>query len=79
MTGPEHCTDIRQLADGSTAYLHEYDVPRGGHSYDVRLVRADKVEVYVGSGASIPPGDSHRAPLSLERVLEIAQAITVMP
>jgi hypothetical protein len=78
-TGPNACTDIRKLPDGSTAYLHEYDVAGGGHSYDVRLVRTDKVEVYVGSGAATVPGDTHTAPLSLTRVLEIARGITVTP
>jgi hypothetical protein len=71
------CTEVRRLGDGSTAYIHNYTP--GGHQYEVRLVRPDGTWVYVGSGAQMPPGSTHDAPLSAARVLEIAQQITIQP
>jgi hypothetical protein len=78
--GPNRCTQIRTLPDGSTAYLSTYIVPNSeGHSYDVRLDRPDGTSVSVSSSALKPKGAKHDAPLSLNRVLEIAQQITVKP
>lgn len=78
-TGPEPCNEIRHLPDGSTAYLRSYLVPGGGHSYEVLLVHPDGTSVSVFSAAQKPKGAKHDAPLSLARVLEIAQKITVKP
>ena len=80
MTGRNRCTEVRRLPGGSTAYLHTYIVPATqGHAYDVRLDRPDGFSVTVSSAALKPKGATHDAPLSLERVLEIAQRITIRP
>jgi hypothetical protein len=79
-TGSTPCTEVRHLPDGSIAYLHTYTVWGGdGHAYAVRLDRADGVSVSVSSAAQKPKGAKHDAPLSLKRVLEIAQKVTVKP
>jgi hypothetical protein len=79
--GINKCTDVRRLPGEVTAYIHNYphDNAVGGHSYEVRLVRSDGTWVYVGSTAQMPPGSTHDAPLPADRVLEIAQGITVQP
>ncbi|TCN35262.1 hypothetical protein EV644_11655 [Kribbella orskensis] len=76
--GVNKCTEVRRLPNGSTAYIHNYTAA-GGHQYEVRLVRHDNTWVYVGSGAQMPPGSTHDAPLSAARVLEVAQQITTQP
>lgn len=76
--GVNQCTEVRRLADGSTAYIHNYTAG-GAHQYEVHLALADDTRVYVGSGAQMPPGSTHDAPVSAARVLEIAQRITVRP
>jgi hypothetical protein len=76
--GVNKCTEVRRLPNGSTAYIHNYTAA-GGHQYEVRLVRPDNTWVYVGSGADMPPGSTHDAPLSAARVLEVAQQITTQP
>jgi hypothetical protein len=76
--GVNQCTEVRRLPDGSTAYIHNFTA-QGGHQYDVRLVRPDNTWVFVGSGAQMPPGSTHDAPVPAERVLEIAQQITIRP
>jgi hypothetical protein len=76
--GINKCTEVRRLPGGSTAYIHNYTAA-GGHQYEVRLMRPDGTWVYVGSGAQMPPGSSHDAALPADRVLEIAQGITVGP
>jgi hypothetical protein len=79
-TGPNRCTEVRKLPDGSTAYLNAYTPPGTfGHCYDVRLDRADGFSITVSSAAYKLKGAKHDAPLSLKRVLEIAQKITVKP
>ena len=79
-TGPNRCTEVRKLPDGSTAYLHAYSPPGTvGHGYDVRLDRPDGFSVSISSAAYKLKGAKHDAPLSLERVLEIARKITVKP
>jgi len=79
-TGRNACTEVRQLPGGSTAYLHAYIVPgTQGHGYGVRLDRPDGFSVSINSAAQKSKGAKHDAPLSLERVLEIAQQITVKP
>jgi hypothetical protein len=76
--GVNKCSEVRRLGDGSTAYIHNYTAV-GGHQYEVRLVRPDGTWVYVGSVAQKPAGSTHDAPLPAERVLDIAQRITVVP
>ena len=76
--GVNQCTEVRRLPGGSTAYIHNYTAA-GGHQYEVRLVRSDGTWVYVASTAQKPPGSTHDAPLPADRVLEIAQGITVEP
>ncbi|MFC5265874.1 hypothetical protein ACFPJ1_27490 [Kribbella qitaiheensis] len=76
--GVNKCTEVCRLPNGSTAYIHNYTAA-GGHHYEVRLVRPDNTWVYVGSGADMPPGSTHDAPLSAARVLEVAQQITTQP
>jgi hypothetical protein len=81
-TGINACTEIRQLPDGSTAYLLSSLSPTksdNGHAYLVRLDRPDGISVNVSSAAMKPIGTEHDAKLSLARVLEIAQKITVKP
>jgi hypothetical protein len=76
---PAHrCSEVRTLADGSTAFIRD-STALGGHQYDVRLVRPDGTQVYVGSGAQVPPGSTHDAVVGRDRVVEIAQQITVTP
>jgi hypothetical protein len=72
------CSEVRTLADGSTAFIHDYTA-LGGHQHGVRLVRPNGTQVYVGSGAQILPGSTHDSLISGDRVLEIAQQITVTP
>lgn len=76
--GVNQCTEVRRLPDGSTAYI-DSSTAQGGHQYAVRLVRPDNLWVSVFSGAQMPPGSTHDAPVPGERVLEIAQQITVQP
>jgi hypothetical protein len=45
----------------------------------VRLVRPDGVQVVIESGMIVPPGTPHLPDLSTDRLLEIAQGITVTP
>ncbi len=79
-TGSTPCTEVRRLPNGSTAYLHAFTVFGGtGHGYSVRLDRSDGISVTVDSAAQKPKDATHDAPLSLERVLEIAQKITCNP
>jgi hypothetical protein len=80
-TGGEPCTRIEKFADGSTAYLRTYTVPDTvGHAYDVTLVKPDGTGVSVSSAAYRPEdAEMPDAPLSLDRVLEIARRITVTP
>jgi predicted ester cyclase len=75
------CTRIEQLPDGSTAYLRSSIVPDTvGHSYAATLVKPDGIGVSVSSSAYRPEhADMPDAPLSLDRVLEIARQITVTP
>lgn len=77
----EPCTRIEQFPDGSTAYLRSYVVPDTvGHCYAVTLVKPDGIGVSVTSVANRPEhADMPDAPLSLDRVLEIARQITVVP
>jgi len=78
--GSTPCKEARHLPDGSIAYLNTYIVPDTvGHAYDVRLDRPDGISVTVTSAAYKLKGAKHDAPLSLERVLEIARKITVKP
>ena len=80
MTGANTCTEVRHLPDGSTAYLHAFIVPGTvGHGYAVRLDRPDGISVSVSSAAQKSKSAKHDAPLSLARVLEIAQKVTVKP
>ncbi|TWD80020.1 putative ester cyclase [Kribbella amoyensis] len=75
------CTRIEDFADGSTAYLRTYTVPGTvGHAYDVTLVKPDGTGISVSSAAYRPEhADMPDAPLSLDRVLEIARQITITP
>jgi hypothetical protein len=77
----EPCTRIEKLPGGSTAYLRTYTVPNTvGHAYEVTLVKPDGTGVSVSSAAYRPEhADMPDAPLSLERVLEVARQITVTP
>ncbi|WP_432944933.1 ester cyclase [Kribbella sp. CA-253562] len=77
----EPCTRIEQFPDGSTAYLRSSIVPNTvGHCYSVTLVKPDGTGVSVSSLAYRPEhADMPDAPLSLDRVLEVARQITVTP
>lgn len=77
----EPCTQIEEFPDGSTAYLATYTVPDTvGHAYAVTLVKPDGTGVSVSSAAYRPEhADMPDAPLSLERVLEVARQITITP
>jgi len=81
LTGFEPCTRIEKLPDGSTAYLRTYIVPSTiGHAYEVTLAKPDGTGVTVSSAAYRPKGSqAPDAPLSLDRVLEIALQITIKP
>ncbi|WP_432941284.1 hypothetical protein ACQPXM_33300 [Kribbella sp. CA-253562] len=68
---PQHrCSEVRTLADGSTAFIRDSMV---------RLVRPNGTQVFVFSGAQLPPGSIHEALIGPDRVVEIAQQITVTP
>jgi hypothetical protein len=71
------CSEVRALADGS-AFIHDYTA-LGGHQHEVRLVRSNGTQVYVGAGAQMLPGSTHDSVIAGDRVLEIAQQITVTP
>ncbi|MEN3360794.1 MAG: hypothetical protein V7637_4776 [Mycobacteriales bacterium] len=82
----ERCTDVRRLPDGSTAYLRDVnlyggvpvpDRSSGDLVREVRLVRADGVEVWLKATAEGPV--QHPVPLDLARVLQIADNVTVFP
>jgi hypothetical protein len=76
---PGHrCSEVRTLADGSTAFIRD-STALGGHQYGVRLVRPSGTQIFVGSGAQIPPGSTHDSLIGRDRVVEIAQQITVTP
>lgn len=72
------CSEVRKLVDGSTAFIHDYTA-LGGHQHEVRLVRPNGAQVYVGSGAQMPPGSTHDSVVGRDRVVEIAQQITITP
>jgi hypothetical protein len=74
----ERCSEVRTLADGSTAFIRDY-IALGGHQYDVRLVRPDGTQVCVFSSAQMPPGSTHDSVAGRDRVVEIARQITVTP
>ncbi len=74
----DRCSEVRKLADGSTAFIRD-SAALGGHQYSVRLVRPNGTQVVVFSGAQMPPGSTHDAPIGRDRVVEIAQQITVTP
>jgi hypothetical protein len=80
MDGPpaHRCSEVRTLTDGSTAFIHDYTA-LGGNQHEVRLVRPNGTQVYVGSGAQMPPGSTHDSLIARDRVVEIAQQITVLP
>jgi hypothetical protein len=68
----------RTLPDGRVAQLYAYEdggVVRRG----VRLVRPDGVQVAIEVGMLVPDGTAPIPQLSADRLLEIAQAITVVP
>jgi hypothetical protein len=76
---PAHrCSEVRTLADGSTAFIRAFTA-LGGHQHEVRLVRPNGTQVYVGAGAQMPPGSTHDSLIGRDRVVEIAQQITVTP
>lgn len=72
------CSEVRRLPDGSTAYIHNYEVD-GAPQYEVRIERPDGSQVMVGTGAHSVVGSQHQTPLTPARVLEIAQGITITP
>jgi hypothetical protein len=80
MDGPpaDRCSEVRTLADGSTAFIRD-STALGGHQYSVRIARPNGTQVVVFSGAQIPPGSTHDAVAGRDRVVEIAQQITVTP
>jgi hypothetical protein len=71
------CSEVRTLADGSTAFIRD-STALGGHQYSVRLVRPNGTQVFVFSGAQMLPGSTHEL-IGRDRVVEIAQQITVTP
>jgi hypothetical protein len=74
----QRCSEVRALADGSTAFIRD-SAALGGHQHGVRLVRPDGAQVYVFSGAQMPPGSTHDSLIGRDRAVEIAQQITVTP
>lgn len=74
--------EVRELADGSVAFMSEFTQDGSDpstlarHETGVRLVRPDNIVVYVGSTRL---GSTGAPPLTLARALEIAQALTVTP
>jgi hypothetical protein len=72
------CSEVRTLADGSTAFIRD-SVALGGHQYSLRLVRPNGTQVFVFSGAQVLPGSTHDSVVGRDRVVEIAQQITVTP
>jgi hypothetical protein len=76
---PQAACRAGQFLDGSSAHLRRYVVPdTGGYGYDVTLVNPDGSRVSVSSAAYRPAhAGMPDAPLSLDRVLEIARQITV--
>lgn len=74
----DRCSEVRTLADGSTAFIRD-SVAQGGHQYNVRLVRPNGTQIYIGSGAQMPPGSTRDAVASRERVVKIAEQITITP
>jgi hypothetical protein len=77
-TPPHRCSEVRPLADGSTAFIRD-SAALGGHQYSVRLVRPNGTQVYVGAGAQMLPGSTHDSVVGRDRVVEIAQQITATP
>ncbi|TWD79692.1 hypothetical protein FB561_0756 [Kribbella amoyensis] len=77
----EPCTRITSFPDGTTAYLWTYTVPATvGRAYEVQLIKADGTGVSVSSAAQRPKNAAMPdAPLSLDRVLEIARQIKTTP
>jgi hypothetical protein len=74
----DRCSEVRTLADGSTAFIRD-STALGGHQYSVRIPRANGTQVVVFSGAQMLPGSKHDAVAGRDRVVEIAQQITVTP
>ena len=72
------CSEVRTLADGSTAFIRD-STALGGHQYSVKLVRPDGTQIFVFSGARRLPELPHDALLGRDRVVEIAQQITITP
>ena len=72
------CSEVRALADGSTAFILDSTM-LGGHQYGVRLLRPNGTQVFVFSGAQMPPGSTHDSLVGRDRVVEIARQITVTP
>jgi hypothetical protein len=75
--GPR-CSEVRTLADGSTAFILD-ETALGGHQYSVKVVRPNGAQIFVFSGAQCLPDSPHDALLGRNRVVEIAQQITVTP
>jgi hypothetical protein len=74
----DRCSEVRTLADGSTAFIRD-STALGGHQYSVRIARPNGTQVVVFSSAQIPPGSTHDSVVGRDRVVEIAQQITVTP
>jgi hypothetical protein len=74
----DRCSEVRTLADGSTAFIRD-STALGGHQYSVRIARPNRTQVVVFSGAQMLPGSTHDSVVGRDRVVEIAQQITVTP
>jgi hypothetical protein len=74
------CTEVRHLADGSIAYLRHSPIPNNGYDDQVSLKRPDGILINVHNAADLVQGMVMLdVPLNLERLLEIARQVTVMP
>ena len=79
MSGPEPCDEIKQLPGGSTAYRKSYPVD-GVMQHEVRIKHPDGIQVSVSSSAQLPPPVwARQALLDADRVLEVAQGVTITP
>lgn len=78
--GPSACTEVRNLPGGAIAYIRSGNVPNNkGHYADVTLERPDGSRINVGNAAYLSPEATVDAPYGVERLLQIAQQITVRP
>lgn len=79
LTGINGCTEIRNLPGGAVAYLKKYSIPETlVQGTGVTLDRTDGIRINVWNG-TISTDGRQPTPLDLDRVLEVAQGVTVAP